>query len=295
MQTYRNAFVKLVNGLSWNTNLIIPEAIDPAQTIYGIDIRQLHWTNEMWEAIEQANPYFLNLRTPSAIASCEATQTPMPYVRIDWFVFAASKPPLYHSMLGVPDTDSGLEDMLRVKVQANIEQEQAIRAAFNRSGVSQNNRLIEWHKSPYGSYWKSYDFGGNTGKQNLFERPLGPGTKSDYFQHDGGELIFTLPNGLQGYLLVDGRGRRIDHGPISIVSDPKRPDKTVTNGVSCMSCHYTGVIPKRDEVGDAVRANRAAYADAEDILALYRKPEELEAVFAEDAKRFADALEKNWH
>ena len=98
-------------------------------------------------------------------------------------------------------------------------------AAFNRSGVSQNNRLIEWHKFAYGSYWKSYDFGGNVGRQNLFEHPLGPGTADAEFKHDGGEIIFTLPNGLQGYLLVDGQGKRIDKGPTTIVSDPKRPDR----------------------------------------------------------------------
>jgi WD40 repeat protein/mono/diheme cytochrome c family protein len=291
IQTYRNAFVKLLNSLSWNTELIMPEAVDPAKTVLRIDIRQVHWNAEIWEQIEQANPYGLTFTLPDAVACYEATQTQMPLVRVDWFVFAASKPPLYHSVLAVPDSDKALEDMLHVKVQSNIDQEQTIRAAFNRSGVSQNNRLIEWHKSPYGSYWKSYDFGGNTGQQNLFAYPLGP-EGEEPFKHDGGEIIFTLPNGLQGYLLVDAGGKRIDVGPTSIVSDPKRPDKTVTNGVSCMSCHYTGVIPKTDEIGPAVRANPKAFANADDILALYRDPKELNAVLDADGRRFAEALEK---
>lgn len=292
LQSYRNAFAKLINSLSWNTSLLVPHAVDPARTIYRIDMRDLHWNVEMWQKIEKANPYFLNLQTPDAQSACDLTQCEMPYVRIDWFVFAASKPPLYHVMLGLPETDVELENLLRVNVGANISQEQAIRAAFNRSGVSQNNRLIEWHKSPYGSYWKSYDFGGNAGKQNLFEYPLGPGEEEGMFKHDGGELIFTLPNGLQGYLLVDENGKRIDQGPTAIVSDPKRPDKTVTNGVSCMSCHYTGVIPKVDEVGPAVRANSKAYENAKDILALYREPQDLNRVIAEDSKRFAAAMTK---
>ena len=292
LQTYRNAFTKLINSLSWNTSLLVPEALDPARTVFRLDMRDLHWNVEMWEQVEAANPYFLDLETPEFVTAYEATQCKMPYVRVDWFVFAASKPPLYHVMLGLPETDAELENLLRVNVAANIDQEQAIRAAFNRSGVSQNNRLIEWHKSPYGSYWKSYDFGGNTGRQNLFENPLGPGQEAGMFQHDGGELIFTLPNGLQGYLLVDEAGKRIDQGPTSIVSDPKRPDKTVTNGVSCMSCHYTGVIPKNDEVGPAVRANPKAYENAEDILALYREPADLSRVIDEDAKRFASAMKK---
>jgi WD40 repeat protein len=291
IQTYRNAFVKLLNSLSWNTSLVVPVAVDPHRTILRIDFRQVNWNTQIWEQIEQANPYSLTFTFPDAKACYELTECQMPLVRVDWLVFAASKPPLYHSVLAVPTSDGELESSLKVNVQANIDQEQAIRAAFNRSGVSQNNRLIEWHKSPYGSYWKSYDFGGNTDRQNLFGYPLGPGG-NDGFQHDGGEIIFTLPNGLQGYLLVDAAGKRIDAGPTNIVSDPKRGDKTVTNGVSCMSCHYTGVIPKTDEVGPAVRANPKAFENSADILALYRDPKELNAIFEADAKRFAEALEK---
>jgi mono/diheme cytochrome c family protein len=292
LQTYRNAFTKLINSLSWNRSLVNPHALDPARTVFRIDMRECNWTGEIWESIEKANPYFLSMNTPDALACNEATQTEMPYVRIDWFVFAASKPPLYHKVLQVPETDAELEQMLRVNVGSNIDQEKAIRAAFNRSGVSQHNRMVEWHQSPYGSYWKSYDFGGSTGRQNLFEHPLGPGTSGDSFQHDGGELIFSLPNGLQGYMLVDGAGRRIDQGPTNIVSDPKQADRTVTNGVSCMSCHYAGVIPKLDEVGPVVRANPKAFANSADILALYRKPEELNRVLGEDAERFAGALKQ---
>ncbi len=292
LQTYRNAFVKLINSLSWNTDLVVPAAIDANKTIFGIDMRDLHWNSEIWNAIEGANPYFLRLTTAEALACVDEAGTEMPVVRIDWFVFAASKPPLYHKVLNLPESDLELEQMLRVNVQANINQEQTIRAAFNRSGVSQNNRLIEWHKSPYGSYWKSYDFGGNTGRQNLFQYPMGPGNGANEFQHDGGEIVFSLPNGLQGYLLVDENGNRIDQGPTNIVSDPKQPDRTVTNGVSCMSCHYTGVISKKDEVGIAVRANRGAFEEAEDILAVYRPADELDRLFERDGRKFSDVLSK---
>jgi mono/diheme cytochrome c family protein len=291
LQTYRNAFNKLINSLSWNTSVVIPTAIDPARTVLRVDIRNLNWSLDTWKQIEAANPYFLALTSADALACYDATQCQQPFIRVDWFVFAASKPPLYHAVLGIPETDVELEQTLKVNASANIDQEQVIRAGFNRSGVSQNNRLIEWHKSPYGSYWKSYDFGGNTGEQNLFEHPTGP-EGDDAFKHDGGELIFNLPNGLQGYMLVDGSGVRIDKGPIEIVSDPKRPDKSVTNGVSCMSCHYTGVISKADEIGPLVRANPKAYDERDYLLAIYREPQELAAVLDDDAKRFATAMEK---
>src|SRR5581483_5223157 len=105
----------------------------------------------------------------------------------------------------------------------------------------------------YGSYWKSYDFAGNAQRKNLFSHPLGPGDGDSDFQHDGGELIFSLPNGLQGYLLIDAKGNRIDKGPVAIVSDPKQGDRQVANGISCMSCHARGMIDKADQVREHVK------------------------------------------
>ena len=67
------------------------------------------------------------------------------------------------------------------------------------------------NSTSFGAYWRSYDFATNAGKQNIFTHPL-------TFTPSGGEIIFNLPNGLQGYLLVDGRGSRIDDAPIAIVS-----------------------------------------------------------------------------
>ncbi|MGE3807725.1 MAG: tetratricopeptide repeat protein, partial [Gemmataceae bacterium] len=158
--------------------------------------------------------------------------------------------------------------------------------------VSRNNRLIERHESGSVVYWKSYDFAENTGVQNLFARPLGPGRADSHFRHDGGELIFNLPNGLQAYMLVDGTGRRIDKGPTAIVSDPKRPDRAVVNGLSCMSCHARGLIDKADQVRDHVLRNADSFAraDRDTILALYPPRPRFVELLERDARRFQDAV-----
>src|SRR5262249_9411092 len=154
------------------------------------------------EKILAAYPYGLSLATPAARRCAAATDCKLPYVRADWFVSAASRPPLYHEVLQLPERDRDLEKLLQIDVNENIRQERVARAGFNGSGLSRNNRLIERHESAHGAYWKSYDFAGSVGKQNLFESPLGPGGPNG-FQHDGGEIIFNLPNGLQAYMLVD--------------------------------------------------------------------------------------------
>ena len=296
LQGYRIGLSKLVNSLSWGRRVVTPKPIDPAKTILRIDMRDYRWTEDgdKWDMIVAANPYGILYDTPSAQFCATATRTQMPYVRADWFVARASQPPLYHDVLGIPATVAELEaDKLQVNAEENLRTERVARAGFNRSGVSQHNRLVERHESSFGAYWKSYDFGGSVGRQNLFENPLGPAQATDAsgFLHDGGELIFNLPNGLQGYMLTDAAGNRIEKGPTSIVSDPVQPDRAVVNGLSCMSCHVRGMIYKADEIRGHVEASLDAFSreEAESILALYPPTDEFRTLVEEDGARFSKA------
>ena len=179
----------------------------------------------------------------------ELAGTSLPYLRADWFVATATRPPLYHTLLNLPEDARTLEEQLKVDVAADFLRDKLARAGFASSGVSSQNRLVDRHPALYGAYWKSYDFKRNDGTSNLFRHPLGP-TFADNpyprqaFEHAGGEIIFNLPNGLQGYLLVDGKGQRIDAGPVEVVSDALRTSGTaaIVDGLSCMACHQRGVI-----------------------------------------------------
>lgn len=294
LQTFRLALSKLVNSLSWERDIEVPRPIDPAKTILRVDLRHYQWTDDVWKRILAEYPYAVKLgdktaRAVYALADCE-----LPYARADWFVFAASRPPLYHDILQLPRTDRELEQKLAVDVDANIRNEKVARAGFNSSGVSSNNRLVERHRSGYGAYWKSYDFAHNQDHKNLFAYPLGPSKDASSFQHDGGEIIFSLPNGLQGYLLTDGTGIRIDKGPTSIVRDDRQPDRSVVNGVSCMSCHAQGMIEKADQVREHVERNPGGFSKdvAATIRALYPPRDKFAAFLKEDADRFAAAVKK---
>jgi hypothetical protein len=213
-------------------------------------------------------------------------------VRGDWFVATASRPPLYHEALQLPDTEQKLEEQLHIDVRENIRQERVARAGFNGSGVSRNNRLIERHESPYGDYWRSYDFADNVGRRNLFAHPLGPGREENQFEVDGGEIIFTLPNGLHAFMLVDGTGRRLDKAPLAIVSDPRRPDRAVENGISCMTCHSRGLLPKGDQIRTHLERNPGAFpaAEADSIRALYPPEVTLRKLLDKDNERFREAV-----
>jgi tetratricopeptide (TPR) repeat protein/mono/diheme cytochrome c family protein len=294
LQSYRHGLSKLINSLSRGRNVVVPKAIDAPGTIFRIDLRDYQWNERIWDTVLAHNPYGVTTAADAANWLAETTGCRLSYVRADWFVAAASRPSLYHEVLQLPTTDAELEKELRVDVAENIRQERVARAGFNGSGVSRNNRLIERHESGNVVYWKSYDFTSNTARHNLFAHPLGPGDGPADFKQDGGEIIFNLPNGLQAYLLVDGQGRRIDKGPTAVVSDPRRPDRAVENGLSCMSCHAKGMIEKSDQVRDHAARNAGAFgkADHDSIRALYPPADKMTALMRQDARRFQEAVAK---
>ena len=293
---YRRAVSKLVNSLSWGRKISNPQPIDLKATIFYIDLRDYEWeigTNR-WTLIEAEYPYKTEFIAPTETSLRETLTTlrqemncEVPFVHVDWFLATASLPPLYHDILGLPETDRALETRLEVNVVENLRNaagHRVWRAGFDDSGVSNNNRVVERHESRYGAYWKSYDFAGSVGTQNIFTHPLA-------FEHDGGEIIFNLPNGLQAYYLVDAGGNRLDAAPIGIVSNPATSDPTVRNGLSCIGCHTEGMKVFKDEVRSVVEQNPNPPFNKDRALRLYTDKATMDVLVAEDTERYRVALE----
>ena len=310
IESHRQGLSKLINSLSWGREVRPPQSIDPAKTILRIDLRHYKWNeNDAWTHILLADPYRVVYSSKEAEDCYAMTKCELPHVRADWFVFAASRPPLYHVILfdGVlhdPTNVKSLERHLGVDVSKNLaDYNDVVRAGFFPSGVSKSNRLIERHVSSHGAYWKSYDFkpmdpnDKAVRRRNLKANPTGPGGING-FDHDGGEMIFSLPNGLQGYMLTDSAGRRIDKGPTDVVVDKEAVkrgrDPDVVNGVSCMSCHWSGMLSKTDQIRDHVLGQPAAYsAEVVDFVkAVYVRKTEFLSKLKEDRDRFEAAVKR---
>ena len=295
LQEYRKALYKLVNSLSWGSTVTNPQPIDAQGTIFYIDLRHYEWdVNDGWTTIEAEYPYHIPFDAPEQTTLKEQLtrlqgemKSDIPSIHVDWFVAKASLPPLYHELLSLPLTDRELETRLEVDVARNLTNAPGVRvwrAGTNDSGVSNHNRVIERHKSRYGAYWKSYDFAGSVGTQNIFTHPLN-------FTHDGGEVIFNLPNGLQGYYLVNASGFRLDDAPINIVSNPAASDPTVRNGLSCIGCHTEGMKTFEDEVRSVIESNATPAYDKAQALRLYAEQSEMDALVQEDTDKYKEALE----
>ena len=289
LDAYRSALSKLINSLSWGAEILKPEPIDAAQTLFYIDLRAYEWdVTEVWTQIEDVYPYAFDYGNPTLYETLQQEMDcAVPFVQVDWFLATASLPPLYHDILDLPETDRELETRLEVDVARNLQDAPGVRvwrAGFNESGVSQNNRVVERHRSRYGAYWKSYDFAGNVGNQNVFTHPLS-------FKHDGGEIIFNLPNGLQAYFLVTAAGTRLDEAPVNIVSNPAARDPVVHNGLSCIGCHTEGMKAFEDGVRAVIDQQGSPPYDKDQALRLYVEQAVMDGLVAEDMQRFQTALE----
>ncbi|WP_165220638.1 protein kinase domain-containing protein [Aquisphaera insulae] len=303
----RAGISKLLNSLSSRRKMAVPEALGPEQAVLAIDVTALGWdAREIWDQILKRYPYGLSYRNrpsgdplrPLAIELEELVgeDAGPPDVRADWFLDAAARPALYQAILDIPATADKLEARLGVDVRRDFLSDQLRRAGFTTSGVSSQNRLADRHNLASGYYWKSYDFRNTDGTGNVFRYPLGPAFADNpyprlAFEHAGGEIIYSLPNGLQAYMLVDAKGDRIDSGPAEVVGDSMRTSGTtlIVAGLSCMACHRDGVIRFQDRL----RAGTAAAGSArEKVERLVPAKAEWDKILAGDEALFLAAAEQ---
>jgi mono/diheme cytochrome c family protein len=307
----RDALAKAINHLSWEPTLVRPTPIDePVNSVFAVDIRKLGWQRQPFQCLRdgrlagksEVNLFDLVLLEYPYAALYEDSETfdrlteeflqptgqvrPIPYVRADWFSSVVTQTPLYEDLLQLPHQLRELEALLGVDVDANLADHVARRAGMTVSGVSRNNRIVERHPARNGAYWKSLDFRTSKGPENMFKDPV-------RLKPTGGEVIFNLPNGLQGYLLANGNGDRLDAAPTEIVTDKFAEDKTVRNGLACMRCHDQGMKSFEDTVRPAIqRLPGSTTIDKRETLQLYAEKAEMDRLLKEDAGRFLGALER---
>lgn len=309
LRVTRAAFSKAINSMHWKPRIVLPKVVDESLgTLMVIDIRDLDWDKKRrWREVQVANPYAMRYDTvvdeqlrhaDVEIAKLANLQDgdPFPLIRADWFVSSATRPLLYHILLDMPETAMELEKRLGVDAIDNFKRDRLVRAGFGASGVSRQNRLLERHEGAFGAYWKSFDFQPNNARSSLSQFPLGPNFAShpysdQVFDHDGGEIIFSLPNRMQGYMLVNSKDRRIDVGPIAVVGDSLKTSGTaeIVNGLSCMACHKHGMI----KFADTIRDGHSLFGNARQKVArLYPLRKEMDGLVKEDAEAFMHALGK---
>jgi cytochrome c553 len=294
----REGVAKLLNSFSTNPRVATFERVGPEGVYFRVDLDSINWSTELWEKVAAFYPYTFSGSGAEALSAVTGTKTSV--MRADWLAANATRGELYNLILDLPADLKGLQAKLKIDMAANLATGKARRAGFTKSGVSNSNRLVERHEigAYKGSLWLSYDFARSAERGNIHDFPLGPefaglagGGKS--YKEDGGEIIWTLPNGFYAYMIMDAKHDRLDAAPITIVADRQsvtgRPQ--VFTAISCLICHQHGVrdLPE-DEIRPLAGGANFSAAEKELIESLYRPVEETNHVVRKDRDTFQAAL-----
>ncbi len=303
---------KLLNSLSLADKVKAVDTFNSEKTLIRIDLGDFGWDEATWSKLSKPYPYLIVPKDSKALGVMqEETGSQVPVIRADWFLGTASRPPLYYQMMGSGTSLSEFEKNLNLTLDEDIAGQKVIRAGFNNSTVSTENRVIERHETGNGPLWRSYEFGTSENTQNVLKNPLGPtvgsggkdqrsrdgpkgiiipgvdsGALGDNhaFNTDGGEFIYSLPNGMLGFYIIGQTKNRIDEAPVAEGEEP------IIAGMSCMSCHSRGVIEK----DDMVRAAAAGDAELSDSLAainaIYPESKAFNKQVADDSESYEKTL-----
>jgi serine/threonine-protein kinase len=311
LQRQRYALFKGVNSLSTETKVVQPEPIDEQQLIYRIDIRDYGWDREIdleddgtvdfadaWLAIlDGVEEYAVEFTGDEADDLKADAGVNVPFLPVNVFTQFSQEGDLYYALIGAEANLFDYElNVLGIDTEAEIADNNLMRAGFSNSGVSKQDRVLNRFDSEVAagqSYWISFDFDGGNGNgeinlanESIFQDPLG-------FAFAGGEAIFSLPNGMQGYYVAAADGTRLAEAPVGVVIDPAQNNGVVTNGASCHSCHNAGLIDFRDTVKPYVIENKIDYDNEtfEDVLEQYPDPADFLAQMNRDSEMHIAATE----
>jgi mono/diheme cytochrome c family protein len=259
MEAVRQVFTFALNSLSRRGQIVDLPTIDQDRSIFRVRLSDLGWDEALWDTLTSFYPYCLRSDAVAHEALYAQLRTEAPVVRGDWFLATATKSPLYETLTDLPTTLDQLATRLGVNIDDDInhpgkaEPDNLVRIGFRRSGVALHNRMIERHLGAQGqSLWISYDFASNEGRSDVLANPLGPAARDKQkfehtFEHVGGMVIFTMPSGLQGYMVVNAAGDRLAEVPLNVARDPRRRNGVVDNALSCFGCHgVTGILSPRE-------------------------------------------------
>jgi hypothetical protein len=285
---------KLVNSLSREPELVAPHVFGPDGILIRIDLRDYGLARPVniggesyadgWEALIGTSPFAVELEGPQADVIATETQTRVPTLSAHAFVDAASGADLYYALLGVPASLGGLRESVGLPSDLDPLANGAQRAATEQSRILRTSgdlRVVDRYVLPGGE--GVYFEAGRSDSVAFLTDPLHARTGAERF------VIFSLPNGLFAYGLMDAAGERIGQSQEAL--DTSRDDFRASVISSCSSCHAAGPIPVVDQVAETVLSFPDQFED--EVVAAYAalpSAAERGAQFVEDGLAYQRAL-----
>jgi hypothetical protein len=199
----------------------------------------------------------------------------------------------YTAFLGIDKKRQKLQDIekiLGVNAFQQIFDLEVQRSCYKQSGVSLNNRCVDFFESRYTlgggltdtTYTRTYDVLNENDRRNFFAFVLGPdgqqfenfkANATNTFLHDAGEAIGINPAGEQIYLVALADGTLIDEADTAIVFNPQNVHPflgtragAITTGVGCRGCHAAGYNTFTDQALAVAKSNGGLSANEFNII-----------------------------
>ncbi len=270
LAAYRQGVVKLVNSLSWKPEPVPVLPIDEARSIFQLDIKDLGWLPEHWDRIMTASADPLGLMPEASSDARRLFATDYPIVRADWLAATVLRAPLYYDVLGLPGTGPEIlkilqVDIARLRLSGGVE-----RYVAKPSRFSSAPSLIERLNSRTGPLWTAFHVIARDEPESLSDWAAKP--PSEPIPHHASRMMFTLPNGLNGFAIVGQRGDRLDELPPDIALRTSVHEAgAVRAGLDCFACHSAGPTPPDPASPGAVAATDVIARQRADVAASSRR------------------------
>jgi len=315
----RWAMNKFINSISQNGGVQqateIPDR-ENSKSIYRIDLRDYDLDvtegpfdpnglvqgpfDDGWEAIIANNNYAVEFQGDQADSIELLTGTTVPVLFSDALIDEASQANLYYELLKLADNRDDQLALLQIDLVANQDDESSVFVGMTKSEISKQEVFARRDEQDVAGnlyYYERFDLDPDVAGESILADPLG------FFDvANGSQSLFSLPNGLQAYMIFDADGIRQQTS--EILFDQFQNNNTMTAGISCQTCHAGGVQLLEDEVRTFAERNRIDVADSindlnalngtdfefEDVLALYRDNDELKEIITSDSQLYRGAL-----
>jgi hypothetical protein len=152
----RAALTKLVNSISLSASLTPPLAIDAAEALYRVDLRDYDWDRSIelngvafrdaWEALIASIPSAVPFVGDAADSAVEDSGTAVPVLFGDALIATASFGDVYYALLGVPDN---LDDFLLDDLGAI-----SLRREPTMTSSAPASPAAAWSSSPNARRWR---------------------------------------------------------------------------------------------------------------------------------------------
>jgi len=316
LEADRWAMNKFINGISQRGTIKEATQIDDlagSKSLYRIDLRDydLDVTNgpfvvnginfdDGWEAIIGNNNYAVEFQGDSADNVNLLSGTTVPVMYSDAIIDEATVGNLYYGLLRLAANRDDQLVLLDVDLVANQDEEISVFVGTTQSEISEQEAFIRRDPSDLAGnlyYYERFDLDPNLAGESILADPLGFDQVAN-----GSQALFSLPNGLQAYMIFDAAGLRLEESPI--LFDRAQNDNVMKAGVSCSTCHANGLRIVEDEVRDFALENSIDVTNGineanllngtdfefQDVLGLYRENDELKEILTDDVNIYRGAL-----